>query len=422
MRASTWAAAGFTGLCAIYFVAFRILRTRLADPHSVVASRAELVADIPARLRFIVEDVLRRSFESWAEFFGPAAGWIILVLMMALASVFLVHLARASDSRTARWHALLLVPVLFGLAASPLLIVKGNYAPFRTLPVLYSLVAVGAAGGVLALWRWLPMDWRAARTAVAALWGGLLLANFAAAGYVTTEGLVLPSVRELDLYRRFVHHRLLRYPAEVVFVLPDPQSIPRLSRINSNHEFGTPSSLVDWTFGGLLSSVFNDEHRRTLPDPAAPTGWQLVVHTVRPDAPTLFPPDLPVIDATQVLNESWMEEELPHSGPVVQDKFFGEVQQLTPTLRMSRWFGLYEVISPTRIVHRDLGDLELGGPGGDDCWFHRDGLGWFWTGPALFPRVYNTERKHWLRYVRGTRQPAKFHDLDTPGEPVIRIE
>ena len=422
LRTSTWTAGGCLLGCTVYFVAFRILRPYLEGAHPGATPRAELVADISGRVRFFVFDIARRSFESWAVFFGPAAQGAILLAGVALTVIFLVHFTRTLGGRTARLHAWLLVLVFFGLGASPLLVVKDSYAPFRTLPVLYGFVALGVAGGIRALWRWLPANRYFARTAVAALWGALLLANCVAACYVTTEGFVLPNVREMDLYRRFVHHRMRSYPAEVVFVLAEPQRIPRFSRIAAYHEFGTPSSVVEWTYEGLLCSVLNEEHRRALPNQAAPAGWQVVIHKVQAGGQTLFPADLPVIDASQVLDESWMESEASRSGPVMHDKYFGDVQQLTATMRLSGWLGLYEVVSPTRINHRDLGELDVTGPGGGDCWFHREGLGWFWTSPAVFPRIYSSDRKHWLRYVRGTKEPAKFYDTDAPGQPLIRIE
>ncbi len=422
LRIGTWTAGGFTFLCAGYFAGFQIIRPSLGKAEDTVIYRADVVRDVAGRVRFYLSDVLPRSFESWTVFSGAIPRGVALCAVGALISLFLFRLARTRGGALVRLEALLLVPILFGLASSPLLVVKDNYAPFRTLAVLYSLVVVGVAGGVTEIWHWTLANRRFTRAALAVSWAGLIVINGVAAGYVTREGFVLRSVRELDLYRRFVRLQLADHPKEVIFLLPSPQDMPRLGAIEPAHEFGTASSSADWSFPGLLYFVFDDESRHEHAAGGASFDAGVLVHKVPTDGPTLLPANAPVIDAARVLRGNQPGDELPRSRPVTQDSFFGEIQQLTPTWWFSRWFGAYAVLSPTSIVHRELGALDVSGHGGEDCWFHREGLGWFWTSPTSFPFIYSSERKHWLWYVRGSRRPAEFYDFDAPGRPRVLVE
>ena len=420
-RGGIWTVGGFAVICGVYFVAFRLVQPWLAYAHTDLAARSELVTDIPARLRFLWTYVLRRSFESWGAFLGPVPKEIMAGVGALLTLLFLIRLAQAQSGWIARLHILGLVACYLGLATSPLLIVKDSYAPYRTLGVIYSLAAVGTTGGILALFRSLPMNWCVLRRATAAFWIGLLAANFLAAGYVTTEGFVLRSVRETNIYRRFLHGRLSDYPSEVVLILPDTQNLPKLSRIYPDNEFGTTSSFVEWTFPGMFCSLISKEMRRVRPSADDERGWLIAFYEVQPDRQTLFPSNLPVIDIGQAMARVSHGGELSHSGPVIQDPFFGEIQRLTPTWQLSWWFGLYTLTSPQQIMHHELGRLELAGRGGEDCWFHHDKLGWFWTNPALFPRLYSAERHRWLRYVRGTAHPTEFLDADAPDQVPVPV-
>lgn len=422
LRTGTWTAGGFTVLCAGYFAAFQIVRPHLGKAEDIVVYRADLVRDVTGRVWFFLSDVLPRSFESWTVFFGAVPRGIALCAVAISTALFLVRLARTPGGRFVRLQALLLVPVLFGLASSPLLVVKDDYAPFRTLAVLYSLVVVGFTGGILEIWRWMSAGHRAGQTALALSWAGLIVVNGVAAGYVTKEGFVMRSVRELDLYHRYVRLEFADQPKEVIFLLPYPRDVPRFSRIAPTHEFGTASSTTDWSFPGLPYFAFEDEYRHSHSSGSVPAGGQVLIHQIPTDLPMLFPANLPVIDGAQVLKEGSPGDEVPRSGPAVKDDFFGEVQSLTPTLRLSRWFGAYEVLSPTSVVHRELGALEFSSHGGEDCWFHLAGVGWFWTSPKSFPFVFSGERKHWLWYVRGSRRPPEFYDFDAPGRPRVPLE
>ena len=421
LRVGTQTAGAFTAICAGYFAVFQWIRPHLVSSADTVIYRADVVRDVVGRLRFYFSDVLPRTFEFWTVFYGSIPRGLALGLGLLLTLLFLGRLARVPGGRFVRLQAFLLVPVLFGLASSPLLVVKDSYAPFRTLAVLYSLVVVGLTGGVLEIWRGLPIKQRAVRTAIAVCWGGLIVSNGVVAGYVTKEGLVMRSVRELDLYRRFVRQHLADHPREVIFLLPYPQDVPRFSAIATQHEFGAASSSADWSFPGLFYFACDDVYRH---DPAAraSSGREVMVDKVPADGPALFPANVPVIDAAWVLKGSRSGDDLPRSGPVTKDDFFGEVQPLTPTLRLSRWFGLYEVLAPDFIRHHELGTLGLSGRGGEECWFYRDGLGWFWTGPKSFPFLYSGERKHWLWYVRGSRRPAELYDFDAPSRPRVLLE
>ncbi len=422
LRAGTWTVAGFTGLSAGYFTVFQMIRPHLDKSEDIVIHRADMVSDVAGRLRFYLADVLPRSFESWAAFSGVVPRGLALCTAGLLTLLFLVRLARTKGAAAMRLQAFLVAPLLFGLASSPLLVVKDSYAPFRTLAVLYSLVVVGLAGGVREIQAWIPANRRAVHAVLIACWAGLIVLNGVAAAGITREGLVKRSVRELDVYRRFVKARLAVPPREVIVLLPYPQDMPRFSRIAPQHEFGTASSSVDWSFPGLFYFAFDDECRHDPPAGRPPSNAAVLMHTVPADGPELFQANVPVVDASRVLKGEWSGDVMPRSGPVTQDEFFGEVQQLTPTLRLSRWFGSYEVLSPASILHRELGALDLSGQGGKDCWFHSERLGWFWTSPTSFPFVYSRERRHWLWYVRGSRRPAEFYDFDAPGRPRVLLE
>jgi hypothetical protein len=299
-RTYWWTLGAFLVTCGLYFLVFRTLAKVFGDPQSSVIQRGGMVSNLPERIVFMVREPLRYVFSSWSIFFGRRTRWIAMpVVILPLIALLLGWVRHGAHSekwlRPLQW-------LLIGVAiSSPLLVVNEPSAPFRTLGALHAFLALSVSAGVATVWNWLPGAARLGRVLIVTTWSAILLVNYMTTIYVINEGVVQPNARELSLYRNHLRRRFTAYPQEVVFVMANPELGWRLGRFLPFNEFGGYSSWVDWAPQGLLGSILNEEYHRTRQNSSHDARWGLIVHQVHTLAEANAFPNIPVIDANQVL-------------------------------------------------------------------------------------------------------------------------
>ena len=77
--------------------------------------------------------------------------------------------------------------------------------------------------------------------------------------------------------------------------------------------------------------------------------------------------------------------------------------------KRSGWYGIYHDLTAPWVYHREFGWL-YHVRAADGHFFHRSGLGWYWTRAEYYPWVYLAEEGRFLYYVKGSREPLLFFD------------
>lgn len=83
--------------------------------------------------------------------------------------------------------------------------------------------------------------------------------------------------------------------------------------------------------------------------------------------------------------------------------------------RLTDWFSYIRTEDYPRVEHFTLGMLQVR-PDGDNPaahYFHKEGLGEFWTSPDHYPRLFLTGPRKWIVYEKDSKDPCLFRDEDS---------
>ena len=201
-------------------------------------------------------------------------------------------------TRKERLWKLGIAVALLPLSYAPNLVVAENWAAYRTLSSLTSLVVVYAffafQGYVQCLRRSLSP------TYMNAVMGGIAIACALSAAYHVHTYFVVPQVRELEMMRSQLAQEDISQARGIYVIRPGWQDT--LAPLVRYDEFGLPSSFAPWTPGSMIFLLLRD---------IAPDYAHLPVTHVAGDDPIDPPPDSLVVDMGKLLRQAQRDNGRP---------------------------------------------------------------------------------------------------------------
>lgn len=93
--------------------------------------------------------------------------------------------------------------------------------------------------------------------------------------------------------------------------------------------------------------------------------------------------------------------------------FFGDAPVVGMVWTLNPWFGSYLANKFPWIYHKEHGWLFCNANGAGQKMFWCSEIGWFFTTPDDYPKIYVDKYSQWLLYHKGTSKPRVFENLTT---------
>ena len=371
------------GVAAAAYVSVCWLTYRLGSVSAANTERLTLATDLPSKI-CLLGSLLRSGVTSWARLQPGFREWTVGALSVGLC---LCAFAERVDRRIL-FRRVGLATTLLLLSVLPLLAARENNAAFRSLPVLYLVVAFLGVGGLGRLLRGRPA-W--VRAGVPLAW---VAASAGAARYHVWHGLVEPNVREYVGLRAQVRAQFPAGPPERLVYLVPPPTLLAAGRLTPAWEYGLVSSSFWWVTRPFLLLLFDE----TSPGHPAPADLTILYREARH-------PGVPVLDPLPAL--------LREPGTWRDDPRWGRVRSFSRGWTYSPWFGYFNVREFPVVQHHVLGPLICTSQAADarDLWFYHEGLGQFFTNAEAFPYLFVSSSNRWM--VLSDDHPARVA-LDDP--------
>ncbi len=272
-------------------LAFLVLRlsVRLIGETATGAARSSLTHDLDGKVRWFFEQPLYRSLNLFD--LTPTRWLAALVATVAAAGILLWLLQRAARPLLYALIAVLLIP----LSYLPNLVVRENWASFRTQVSISSLIALYACLGAIGMWL-IFRDWLRPRVSGRALVvaqrvalvisGAFVAASVVVAAKNVTTYFVEPQSTEL----RMLRSQVAALPAgatRISFVQTGWHQ--GMTKLVVYDEFGLASTVRLWALEPSLLLILREQER--LP----PRGLRPIVELYPFDTVAL-PRDQPVVD------------------------------------------------------------------------------------------------------------------------------
>ena len=352
------------------------LAAHLGWIHGVGLERMTLATSLRGKVRLLGE-LLRSGFTSWARFHSPVWEWLVAGATLTAAGTALSGgFARGNPTLRETAKRAALAGIMLLASVSPMLAASEDNAAYRSLPVLYTVVAFLAVAGAR---RWFQ---GAAAWAGTVAGSGLILLMGVNAAYHVRAGIVEPNVREYRAVSQLVRQQFKTMPTRLVY-LPPPPLLLVPATMRPSWEYGLVSSPFSWVTKPFLLLVFHDQGMCEQPT------WDRLNLVYR----EVGNPGLPVLNPMgTMLNET---------GVWRDDARWGRVQAFSAGWMYSPWFGYFNVREFPLIQHYILGSLMCVASKPDGLWFYKDKLGIFLTSKAFFPCLWVHERQEWV-YLQDT--------------------
>lgn len=377
-----WRAWLVCGLAAVFYAALCWLTLHAGVVSASDTGRLTLATDVPSKIR-LLGNLLRSGVTSWARL-QPGV-WERAVGVFTMVACF-CQVATRHGPATLRRAGLAVVMLV--LSVLPLLVARENNAAFRSLAVLYTVVAFISVGGLSRILHGRPRSLHVAWSVA------VVVASAGAARYHVWHGLVSPNVRE---YVGLRDHVRTQFPAgapdKLVYLLPPP-TLLAAGRLTPSWEYGLVSSSFWWVTKPFLLLLFEE---------TSPAGTTLPNFTITfREAGNL---GVAVLDPLPLL--------LRESGEWRIDPRWGRVRAFSHGWMYSPWFGYFNVGEFPIIQHHILGPLIYTSQAkdGKDLWFYHSDLGHFYTAPETFPRLLLGGTNRWV--ILSDDNPARI-TLDDP--------
>ena len=326
---SAWIIVGTT--LVLYLLGQR-LAAHLGWIHGVGLERMTLATNWHGKL-FLLGKLLRSGFTFWARFHARFWEWLVAgVTLAAAGTAILGRLAGGARTTRAAVERAVLAGTMLLASVSPMLAASEDNASYRSLPVLYTVVAFLAVAGATRWFQRVPA-WACRMAGIS-----LILLMGMNAAYHVRAGIVEPNVREYRAVSRLVRQQFTTMPARLVY-LPPPPVLLVPNAMWPSWEYGLVSSPFSWVTKPFLLLVF---HAQGMCDKPRWDRLDIVYREVGN-------PGLPVLNPMgAMLNETGVWRE---------DACWGRVQAFSDGWRYSPWFGYYSVKEYPVIQHYILGSL-----------------------------------------------------------------
>ncbi len=376
------------GIAVVFYAVscWMILRSGMVS--AADTGRLTLATDLPAKIR-LLGDLLRSGVTSWTRLQPGFWEWTVGSLTAGLCLRALIN----GDWPTTRRRTGLAAVMLL-LSVLPLLAARENNVAFRSLPILYLVVAFLGVGGLSLLLRRVPASIRVAVPLA------VVAASAGAARYHVWHGLVSPNIREYVGVREQIRAQFpAGCPDRLVYLVPPP-TLLAAGRMTPSWEYGLMSSSFWWVTRPFLLLVFEETApRATPPLPSALTiFYREALH-----------PGVPVLDPLPVL--------LREPGVWRNDPRWGRVRAFSRGWLYSSWFGYFNVGEFPIIQHHMLGSLIFTSQAkdGKDLWFWRERLGQFYVDPQAFPKLFVNQLNGWVTLSDDDPAHLRLEDAATGG-------
>jgi len=81
--------------------------------------------------------------------------------------------------------------------------------------------------------------------------------------------------------------------------------------------------------------------------------------------------------------------------------------------RTSPWLGTFLAYPQGWIYHADLGWLYSHSGTNTDLWLWSEDKGWLWTGPEIYPHLFQNSTSNWLYFIKKKDGVARFYEYST---------
>lgn len=81
--------------------------------------------------------------------------------------------------------------------------------------------------------------------------------------------------------------------------------------------------------------------------------------------------------------------------------------------RTSTWLGTFLAYPQGWIYHADLGWLYSHSGTNTDLWLWSEDKGWLWTGPEIYPHLFQNSTSNWLYFIKKKDGVARFYEYTT---------
>ena len=364
---SAWIVVG--AALATYLLGQR-LAVRSGWVHGPGVDRMSLTTDLHAKVS-LLGDLLRSGFASWARLHSLA--WEVPTVGLTLLAVVAGVVQPAPRGGWKAWKvgakALLAAGMLLASVA-PLLVVGENNAAYRSLPVLYAVVAFLAVEGVAAWGRMTP-PWLGKAAA-----GSLTVLLGMCGAYHVSAGIVAPNVQEYRAVTDLVRRQFNQMPAKLVYLTP-PLVLLAPETMKPSWEYGLVSSPFWWVTRPFLLLIFHEQGM--CPDPKLERLEIVYREAGNKDLRVLNP----------------MGAMLGQSGVWRDDPRWGRVLAFSGGWLYSPWFGYLNIKAFPEVEHHLMKSMLYVGSQPDDLWFFKGGLGIFLTSEVSFPSLYVNDHQEW---------------------------
>lgn len=289
------------------FVVYKLGLSLYPDFHA----RTGIVQDIPGKVIWFLCEALPNALNfvllSPAHWFfsegSPVRSAFHRTVDMVIAwsvCVFIVGglMLYVRGTRKERLWKLSIAVTLLPLSYAPNLLVAENWASYRTLSSLTSVIVVYAFFAFQGYTQCLRRSLSPAY--MNAVMGGIAIICGLSAMYHVQTYFVVPQVRELDMMRSQLDEERLSEVRGIYVIRPGWQDT--LAPLVKYDEFGLPSSFAPWTPGPMAFLLLRD----MIPDYA-----HLPVTHVAADGPIDPPPDSLVMDMSSLLRQAQRNDRQP---------------------------------------------------------------------------------------------------------------
>lgn len=354
----------------IVYLAGQWLAVRLGWVRGLGLDRMALTTDIQAKF-LLLGDLLRSGISSWSRLHSLAWEFPLAGLTLLAAVAAIVGPLTSGKWLVGRIGARTLLAACMLLASvGPLLTASENNAAFRSLPVLYTVVAFLAVEGISSC-RSKTHSW-VGTTACASL----ILIMGVSSAYHVQAGIVAPNVQEYRAVSRLVRRQFTHMPSQLVYLTP-PTLLLAPETMKPSWEYGLVSSSYWWVTRPFLLLIFHEQGMCAEPKLDR---LQIVYREAGNK-------DLPVLNPMGAM--------LHETGVWREDPRWGQVLAFSRGWLYSPWFGYLNVRNFPAIEHHLMKSMLYVGSQPDDLWLFKGGLGIFLTSKASFPSLYVNDHKVW---------------------------